>query len=224
MKNAGCEFILYDMEHSGASFETIKTQVACCRGLDIVPLVRVPRGDYHFIARALDIGCHCVMVPMVESAEQARDIVASMHYPKRGRRGAAFGFAHDDYAGGDPLAKMKAADARNIVIVQIETDKGVENVEEIAAVDGVDVLLLGHFDLTNFLGIPGQFDHPTYVSSIKRMVAAARKNKKALGCLASDPAWAKTYRKLGFNMIAAGTEMMLLTSGIRSILDPISAK
>ena len=75
-RNAGAEFVLFDMEHTGLGFETLKTQIALCRGLDIVPMVRVPRGEYHFIARALDVGAMGVMVPMVGSAEEAAHIVS----------------------------------------------------------------------------------------------------------------------------------------------------
>lgn len=219
---AGAEFVIYDMEHTGTSLETVKAQVAFCRGLSIAPMVRVPRSDYHFLARALDIGCQGVMIPMVESVEQARAIVEATHYPPRGRRGAAFAFAHDDYTPGDPLAKMKAADARNLVIAQIETERGLENVEAIAAIDGIDVLWVGHFDLTNFLGIPGQFDNPIYVNALKRVVAAGRKHKKGLGFMSADTTWAKQYKKLGFNVQAAGTDHGLLMAGVRNILSSIA--
>jgi 2-keto-3-deoxy-L-rhamnonate aldolase RhmA len=95
-RNAGAEFVLFDMEHTGLSFETLKFQFALCRGLGIVPMVRVPRGEYHFIARALDVGAMGVMVPMVGSAAEAAHIVSCTRYPPVGKRGAAFGFAHDD--------------------------------------------------------------------------------------------------------------------------------
>ncbi|MFM9942539.1 MAG: HpcH/HpaI aldolase family protein [Hyphomicrobiaceae bacterium] len=222
LQHAGAEFVIFDMEHTGASLETVKAQVAHCRGLDIAPMVRVPRSDYHFLARALDIGCHGVMIPMVESVAQAKAIVEATHYPPRGRRGAAFAFAHDDYAPGDPLAKMKAADARTLVIAQIETERGLDCVEEIAAVDGIDVLWVGHFDLTNFLGIPGQFDNPMYVNGVKRVVAAGRKYKKGLGFMSADTTWAKQYKKLGFNMQAAGTDHGLLMAGVKNILSSIA--
>ena len=110
--------------------------VAASRGTGVVPMVRVPRGEYHFIARALDVGAQGIMVPMVESVAQARDIAQSARYPRQGRRGAAFGFAHDDYAPGDPRDKMKEADRRNFVIAQIETERGLEAVEEIAGCRG----------------------------------------------------------------------------------------
>jgi 2-dehydro-3-deoxyglucarate aldolase/4-hydroxy-2-oxoheptanedioate aldolase len=216
--HAGAEYVIYDMEHTGMSLETIKAQISYCRGLPIAPMARVPRGEYHFLARALDIGCHGVMIPMVESEAQARAIVEATHYPPGGRRGGAFGFAHDDYAPGDPKSKMRAADARNLVIAQIETEHGLEHVEAIAAVDGIDVLWVGHFDLTNFLGIPGQFDNPKYVKAIERVVAAGRKHKKGLGFMAASVDWARQYKKLGFNMLAAGPDQALLEAGVRGIL------
>lgn len=219
--NAGAEYVIYDMEHTGTSFETIKAQISHCRSLPIAPMARVPRGEYHFLARALDIGCHGVMIPMVESEDEARAIVEATHYPPRGRRGAAFGFAHDDYAAGDPKAKMRAADARTLVIAQIETERGLEHVEAIAAVEGIDVLWVGHFDLTNFLGIPGQFDNPTYLKALERIVAAGRRNKKGLGFMAASADWARQYKKLGFNMLAAGPDQALLEAGVRGILSSI---
>ena len=222
LKLAGAEYIIYDMEHTGVGLETIKAQVAHCRGLDIAPMVRVPRSDYHFLARALDIGCHGLMIPMVESVAQAKAIVEATHYPPRGRRGAAFAFAHDDYMPGDPLAKMKAADARTLIIAQIETERGLEAVEEIAAVDGIDVLWVGHFDLTNFLGIPGQFDNPLYTNALKRIVAAGRRHKKGLGIMSADAAWARQYKKLGYTMQASGTDHGLLMAGVKGILSSIA--
>ena len=222
LKLAGCEYIIYDMEHAGFSIEQLKEQCAYCRGIGIVPMVRVPRGEYHFLARALDVGAQGVMVPMVDSAEQARVIAEATHYPPNGRRGAAFGFPHDAYAAGDPAAKMKAADARNLIIVQIETERGLAAVEAIAAVHGIDCLWLGHFDLTNFLGIPGQFDNPVYLNAVKRIAAAGRAHGKALGYMAADAALAKEYKALGFSMIATGTDQAILMASVRSILAAVA--
>ncbi len=217
--NAGAEFILYDMEHTGLSFETLKTQVALCRGLPLVPMVRVPRGEYHFIARALDVGVLGVMVPMVGTAAEAAQIVACTRYPPEGRRGAAFGFAHDDYEGGDVSARIAAIHARTQVIAQIETAEGLANVEAIAAVPGVDALWLGHFDLTNFMGIPGAFQHPDYLKAVKRIVAACDAHGKAAGFLATDDAWAREYRAHGFRLFAYGLDQAMLQNALRHGLD-----
>lgn len=218
-RNAGAEFILYDMEHTGLSFETLKMQVALCRGLDLVPMVRVPRGEYHFIARALDVGVLGVMVPMVGSAEEAAHIVSCTRYPPVGRRGAAFGFAHDEYQGGDVVAKMAASNARTMVIPQIETVAGLANVEAIAAVPGVDALWIGHFDLTNFMGIPGAFQHPDYLSAVKRIVAACEASGKTAAFLATDDAWAREYKAYGFRLFAYGVDQAMLQASLQHGLD-----
>jgi len=221
LKAADCEFALFDMEHTGLGFETLKMLFAACRGVGVSPMVRVPRNEYHFLARALDVGAHGVMVPMVESAAEAQRIVEATHYPPQGRRGAAFGIAQDDYGGGDVKAKVAGLNERTLVIAQIESERGLAEVEAIAATPGVDVLWLGHFDITNFLGIPGEFEHPTYLAAIKTIVATARRHGKGLGFMAADEVWARRYREFGFNMIAAGLDQALLQAAIRRTLAPL---
>lgn len=216
--NAGAEFVLYCMEHTGAGFETLKPQFALCRALGIVPLVRVPTTEYHFVARALDIGALGVMVPLVDSREQAERIVSFTRYPPQGRRGAAFGFAHDDYESGDVLEKMRAIHQRTLVICMIETRAGLDNVEAIAAVPGVDVLWLGHFDLTNFLGIPANFSHPTYREAVKRIADAAKKHGKSAGYMAASTDLGREYLGHGYRMLATGTDQALLQNSISQLL------
>jgi 2-keto-3-deoxy-L-rhamnonate aldolase RhmA len=220
MKNAGAEYVMYCMEHTGASFETMKTQFALCRALGVAPLVRVPGTEYDFIARALDCGALGIMVPLVNDAEQAKFIVSSTRYPPAGgRRGAAFGFAHDDYEGGDVVEKMKMIHDRTLVIAMIETKQGLENVDAIAAVPGVDVLWLGHFDMSNFLGIPGQFSHPMFQDAIRKIVSAAKKHGKAAGYMAASAALGKEYLGHGFRMIATGTDQGMLQEATRAMLE-----
>lgn len=212
---AGAEFLLLDMEHSGIGIETVKTQIALCRGLDLAPMVRVPAAQYHFIARALDAGAVGVMVPMVETAEQARTIVAATRYPPAGRRGAAFGVAaHDDYRDGPVAEKMAAIHDRTLVICQIETADGLANVDAIAAVPGVDVCWLGHFDLTNFLGIPAEFGNPRYQDAVERILAACRRHGRTPGFMAADARWAAEYKARGFRMIAYGIDVILLREAL----------
>lgn len=220
LKNAGAEFALYCMEHTGVSYETLKPQFALCRALGVVPLVRVPGTEYDFIARALDSGALGVMVPLVDTAEQAKFIVSCTRYPPAGgRRGAAFGFAHDDYEGGDVVDKMKMIHERTLVIAMIETKQGLENVDAIAAVPGVDALWLGHFDLSNFLGIPGQFGSPMFQEAIRKIVGAAKKHGKAAGYMAADVALGKEYLAHGFRIIATGTDQGMLQAATRAMLD-----
>lgn len=210
LANAGCRFVLYDMEHSGLGYETLKWLFATCRGLPIEPMVRVPRGEYTWLARALDLGARGVMIPMVESREQAVAIVQACRYPGVGRRGAAFGFAQCDYLGGDVSEKIRASHERTMVIAQIETEHGLENVEDIAAVEGIDVLWVGHFDLSNFMGIPGQFADPRFDAAMRKVVAACRRHGKAAGFMATDAAWIIRAKEMGYTMIAGGTDNGLL--------------
>jgi 2-keto-3-deoxy-L-rhamnonate aldolase RhmA len=221
LANAGCRFVIYDMEHTGLGFETLKWLFSTCRGLRIEPMVRVPRGEYTWIARALDLGARGVMVPMVESAAQAASIVEAYRYPPAGRRGAAFGFAHDDYSGGNVADKISGANARTMVLAQIETERGLENVEAIAAVDGVDVLFVGHFDLSNFMGIPGSFDDPRFDQALRRVVEVARHHGKAAGFMASDRAWIDRVRAMGYSMIAVGTDSGLLGAAVKGLVERV---
>ncbi len=221
--STGADFALFDMEHTGLEYESFKHLVAGCRGVGVAPMVRVPAGEYHFIARALDMGAHGVMVPMVESREQAERIAAAAHYPPQGRRGAAFGFAHDDYLPGTPADKMRLARERTLVITQIETEKGLANVEAIATTPGVDVMWVGHFDLTNFLGIPGQFQHPDYLAAIGRVVAAAKANGKWAGFLATDEKWARDYWQHGFRVMAYGIDNAIYQAALKSGIDTLKS-
>ena len=213
-QEAGAEHILIDMEHSGAGIYAIKQQIAYCRGLDIVPLVRVPAHQYQFVARALDAGALGVMVPMVETAQQARDIVSWSQYPPKGRRGAVLGAAHDDYTGGSVREKFEQANQRCLVMVQVETEIGVANVDEIAAVPGIDCICTGYLDLSNFLGVPGEFNHPTFLAAMNRITAAGKKHKKILATAAPNEAFAKEYVARGFQMVFFGTDVYLLQSAL----------
>jgi 2-dehydro-3-deoxyglucarate aldolase/4-hydroxy-2-oxoheptanedioate aldolase len=223
LANAGCRFVFYDMEHTGLGFETLKWLFSTCRGLPIEPMVRVPKGEYAWLARALDLGARGVMIPMVESPEQARGIVQACRYPPVGRRGAGFGFAQCDYLGGDVGQKVRIANERTLVVAQIETERGLAAVEEIAAVDGIDVLWVGHFDLSNFMGMPAQFDNPTFLQAMQHVADVARRHGKAAGFMATDPAWVDRAKAMGYTMLAVGTDVSLLADATRRLVDHAAA-
>jgi 2-keto-3-deoxy-L-rhamnonate aldolase RhmA len=212
---AGAEFAIFDMEHSGWSVETIRMLVATTRSTAMIPMVRVPATEYHFIARVLDAGAMGVMVPMVESAAQAEAIVAAAKYPPGGRRGAAFGVAHDDYTGGDLVEKINSANKEVLLIALIETVAGVRNADAIAAVPGIDVLWIGHFDLTNSLGIPGQFDHPEFKASMASVLEVCGRHGKVPGILAGDTVGGKKLLDQGFRMLAYGGDLWLYQAAVR---------
>ena len=207
MANAGAEFVILDTEHSGVGIETIKSQVAYARGTGLAPMVRVPGTHYHLIAPMLDAGVSGIMVPMVETAEQARKIAAWCRYRPEGVRGLAFGMPHDAYSGGDHIAKMKAANARTLVMALIETATGIDNVDAIMATQGVDVGWLGHYDLSNSMGIDGQFDHPRFKAAVKKLVKACARNGKPAGFLCGDVKTGRRYLAAGFRILCYGTDV-----------------
>lgn len=217
--NAGADFVLFDTEHSGVGIETIKSQVAYARGTGLAPMVRVPGTQYHLIAPMLDAGVMGVMVPMVETAEQAARIASWCRYRPEGVRGLAFGMPHDDYSGGDHVAKMKEANARMVVIALIETAAGLENVDAIMATPGIDIGWVGHFDLTNALGIDGQFGHPAYKAALRKVVAACRRHGKAAGFLCGDVKTGRQYLKAGFQVLAYGVDSALFQQSLKTGID-----
>jgi 2-keto-3-deoxy-L-rhamnonate aldolase RhmA len=218
---AGAEFVIYDMEHTGWSIETIRTLMATTRAADTIPMVRVPATQYHLLSRPLDVGAMGLMVPMVEDETQARLIVNSAKYPPVGGRGCAFVVAHDDYAAGDVFGKMQSANDEVLLLAQIETAKGVQNVDSIAAVDGIDCLWIGHFDLTASLGIPAQFDHPKFQNAVDTVIDACRRHGKAAGIMASSESNAIGWLKRGFRAIAFSGDLWIyqnaLAAGIATI-------
>jgi 2-keto-3-deoxy-L-rhamnonate aldolase RhmA len=210
LKSAGCDFVLFDLEHSGFGFETVKSALRYFEAADLPVIVRVPSRDYQHIARAMDMGAEGLMAPMVGSSAEAQRIVESMKYYPAGKRGVALQVAHDRYRPGAVSAKLAGANRRSTLFCQIETADGVENAEAIAAVDGVDCLWVGHFDLSVSLGIPGEFDNPKFTGAIERVVAAARRHGKALGRLVPTVDSGIALNRQGFDFICYSGDVWVL--------------
>ena len=223
LKNAGCDYVLLDTEHSGFHHETIKSALRYFEAAGLPAIVRVPSKSYHHVARALDMGAEGLMVPMVNNAEEARGILDCMKYTPHGLRGVALGIAHDVYRSGAVLEKLAAANERSTFFAQIETAAGVENADAIAALDGVDCLWVGHFDLSCSLGIPGQFDDPKFRDAIAKTLAACRKHGKAAGRLVPDAASGIDLHKEGFDFICYSGDVWVLQAAVKAGLDEIRA-
>lgn len=213
---AGADFVMIDMEHTGWGMDTLRTLLAASRAADCVPMVRVPAAQGHFISRVLDLGAMGIMVPMVESEEQARTIADAARYPPQGRRGTCFGIGHDDYRDGDIAETMRSANAEVLVIAQIETVKGLEAADRIAALAGIDVLWVGHFDLTTSMGIPGQFDHPRYRDALRAVVAACERHGKGAGFMVASPEQAAEYAALGFRVLMYWADLWIYRAALKA--------
>ncbi len=212
---AGAEFAVLDMEHSGWSIETIAMLIASSRSAELVPLVRPPAVQYHYIARALDMGAGGIVMPFIDEPEQAEFVVACSRYPPAGRRGAAFVIGHDDYTPGDVSQKMRSANDEVMVVVQIESARGLANVEKIAAVAGVDAVWIGQFDLTASLGIPGQVHHPEFQAAQSRILRACQAAGVAAGygsLLLDDVVAAKTA---GFRFLVYTADLWIYQRALR---------
>ena len=218
---AGAEFAIFDMEHTGWSIETIRELIATTRASKALPMVRVPATQYHLISRPLDAGAMGIMVPMVESVEQARLIVHSAKYAPEGARGAAFTIAHDDFAGGSVPEKMRTANQEGLIIAQIETAAGLESCEAIAAVDGIDCLWVGHFDLSISMGIPGEFGHPDFIAAVSRVAQACETRGKAAGVMVADVETAAFWKGLGYRAIAYNGDLRIYQNALREGIEVV---
>lgn len=214
LKSAGCDFVLFDLEHSGFGFETVKSAIRYFEAARLPAIVRVPSKEYHHIARAMDMGAEGLMLPMVGNVEEARHIVNSMKYHPAGKRGVALQVAHDNYRAGAVADKFIAANKRTTLFCQIETAEGVENADALAAIDGVDCLWVGHFDLSVSLGVPGEFDHPLFRAAIDRTIAATRKHNKALGRLVPNVQTGIDIYSQGFDFVCYSGDVWVLHNAL----------
>jgi 2-keto-3-deoxy-L-rhamnonate aldolase RhmA len=214
LAESGAEFVLLDMEHSGVSIDTIKAQIAFAYGAGIVPMVRVPACVYHLIAPVLDAGALGIMVPMMETRAQAEELAAACRYRPVGRRGLAFGVAHDRYTAGAAAPKMRAANEAILTIALIESARGVDNAAEILGTPGIDLGWLGHFDLSDSLGCPEAFDDPRYRDAEQRLLAAANAAHKPLGWLVPTGDAARAALARGYRCICIGHEVAVLRQAL----------
>lgn len=214
LKAAGMDFAFFDMEHSGFSFETLKSAIRYFEAAQLPVIVRVPAQETDMLARACDMGAEGLIAPMISTAAQAQAMVDSVKYFPLGKRGVGLQMAHDNYRSAPVADALKAANDRTSVICLIETAEGAENVDAIAAVTGVDGLWVGHFDLSVSLGIPGEFDHPKFTAAIDRIIAAAKKHGKFLGRLVPNVESGIAFHRQGFDLICYSGDVWVLRDGL----------
>jgi 2-dehydro-3-deoxyglucarate aldolase/4-hydroxy-2-oxoheptanedioate aldolase len=218
---AGAEFVVFDQEHTGWGLDEIRPLLAAARASATVPLVRTRTLDAHAIGTVLALGAMGVMVPLIRDGREARAVAAAAKYPPEGERG--FGVLYVDEHEGDVAAYMRWANDELMVIAMVETLSALEDLEAIAATDGIDVLWIGHFDLTASMGIPGQFDHPRYRSALASVVDACERHGKAAGISTDDPDHAAELARHGFRFIAVGHDIVLLRDALSDRLAAVRA-
>ena len=221
-KNAGLDFVMYDCEHSNYDFETLHDAFVVANALGFSGLARVPCGTKDYVSRTLDTGAIGIMAPMTETRELAETLVKYSKYQPIGDRGYTAGGPHTDYLGGKHVDLMAQGNAKVLSIAQIETKLAVENADEIASVEGIDVLLIGPNDLSLSLGIPGEMMNPIELEAIAKVVAACKKHKKYFGMHAGAALLEKFGADLNVVMSLADTDLLSQGfAGIRKMADSL---
>lgn len=216
MAGAGFDWLLIDGEHAPNDLRTVLGQLQAVAAYPTHAVVRPVIGDSPLIKQLLDVGAQSLLIPVVETAEQAASLVAATRYPPRGIRGVGAALARssrwnqiDGY--------LNAADDEMCVLLQVETRKGMENLAAIASTEGVDGIFFGPADLSASLGLLGQPAHPEVQRAILDGIAIVRAAGKAPGVLAADPALARMYLDAGALFVAVGVDTTLLTRACRDL-------
>ncbi len=211
MKSAGFDWLFIDLEHGSTSVETAGQLCIAALDADIAPIVRVPAGELALGARCLDGGALGVVIPHVDTFEQARAMADAFRFPPVGHRSIGGTYPHFGFASHPVEEVVHGLDRATLVIAMIETPQAVANAERIAGVPGVDALLVGTNDLSLEMGIPGQLDHANIKAALDTVLDACRKHGKsaALGGIYGRDLLTR-YLALGFRMVLAGNDLGLL--------------
>ena len=217
---AGFDWLLADLEHGGGGESTLLAQLLAADAHQVPMLVRVESGDRIRAGRVLDLGAAGVMFPRLESATQVTQALEHTHYPPLGDRGVAT--YNRAYGFGLWPDRLDTANDRVACIIQIENRRAVEQIDEIAAVPGIDVLFIGPRDLSHDLGVPGDLTSPTYLAALKRVRAACDAAGIASGILTPDAEAARRHADDGFRFIGVGSDATLLGQASRAVVTALS--
>jgi len=223
--HAGLDFVIIDMEHSCIGTECAEQLIRAAEATDIVPFVRPTKNDKGLIQRALDSGALGVVIPGGRTGNDAKAAVDASRYHPKGRRGAAtprsirYGVGLE--SGKNLKDVLQEVNKEIMVIFQIETETAVDNLSEILAVEGIDVAFVGPFDLSQSLGIPGEFDHSRQQEAIRKVLSQGKKVDMSLGMLASNANQANHYIDMGFRFIVLSWDIGFLYYGCSTMLQSL---
>jgi 2-dehydro-3-deoxyglucarate aldolase/4-hydroxy-2-oxoheptanedioate aldolase len=220
LRSAGCDFVLFGMEHGGFSIESMKIVLRAMEAATLPVIVQIPTQTYADISSICDIGTEGIMTPMTATVEQACQALDSMKYPPQGKRGCGMPLAYERYRG-TMAERMAAANARTVYVPLIENVLGVQNVDAIAAIEGVDAIWVGHLDLSISLGIPDQLDHPRFLDALQRVAAAGQRHNKTVGILAASVDQGRRFYGMGCDMICYGEDVLVYHDAISTGLSQL---
>ncbi len=223
LRSAGFDFIYIDMEHSGFSIETVGDLCAGAVAHGLVPIVRPPAKEPHLLTRPLEVGAMGLLLPHVDTAQEARAAVRAVKFPPMGEKGFNVQTVHSGFVSGDPKEYARAANEETLLIVQIESRRGVRNLDSILAVDGVDGAVIGRGDLSADLGLIGQTNHPEVIRRVETMIAACRRRRKIPGLLVPDVESAKHWIGRGIRLVPYSNEVTILMTAAAAGIGAIRA-
>ncbi|MBU6495725.1 MAG: 2,4-dihydroxyhept-2-ene-1,7-dioic acid aldolase [Acidobacteria bacterium] len=209
----GCEWLLVDLEHGAGGEEGLLGQVLAARAHGVPVIARTESAERIRVGHLLDLGVEGVMFPRLDTPDEVRRALSHLWYPPRGDRGIA-GYNRARQFGGDGLRLDQVNDGL-CALVQVESVSALENLEEIAGIEGVDVLFIGPADLSAALGVPGQLTHPRFVKAMDRVVETALRHGVAAGILVGDPNLVEAARERGFSFVSVGSDSSLLRGALR---------
>jgi 4-hydroxy-2-oxoheptanedioate aldolase len=215
---AGFDWAVLDLEHGAATEADLLGLLYAAGVTSMTALVRPPSAERLRIGRALDLGAAGIMLPQLQSAAEVREAVRYLRYPPVGQRGVALRTRGADMGALSHGDVSRVVNERVVGIVQVEAAGAVADADEIAALPEVDVLFVGPADLSHNLGVPGQFDHPTYLGALDAVVTACRAHSKAAGILIYDAAALPRHVELGFQFIGLGSEGSYVSAGAWAML------
>ncbi|MCE0777576.1 4-hydroxy-2-oxoheptanedioate aldolase [Pseudomonas sp. NMI542_15] len=214
--NAGFDWLLLDGEHAPNDIRSLLSQLQSVAPYPSQPVIRPVVGDTALIKQVLDIGAQTLLVPMVETAEQAQHLVRSVTYPPSGIRGVGSALARASRWNTLP-DYLNKADEEICLLVQIENREGLDNLDAIAAVEGVDGVFIGPADLSAAMGYRGNPGHPEVQAAIEDAIVRICKAGKAAGILSADETLARRYLELGATFVAVGVDTTVLMRGLQTL-------
>jgi len=224
LANAGYDFLFIDTEHSMISPESLVQVVQMARACGISPIVRPTDNTYPLVANALDTGADGLIVPRIETVEQAQKLVSYAKYPPMGVRGCG-GSAFFDYKAPNWVEGLPWLNEETIIMPQVESVKAIENLDRTLEIPGVYGVIVGPQDLSISLGVPGQHGHPTEVAAIERVMAICKAHNKVCGIVMASGDLAKPWVEKGMQIVVAGTDAtMLMQTGTRNVQTVRSVK
>jgi len=218
LKAAGWDYALIDSEHASFNIESVANILHVSASVGLPTLVRVPETQRSFLSRPLDAGALGLMIPRVESRAQAEEIVRYTKFPPIGDRGVILGSAHNGYAAVDGRRFLRHANAELLLIMQIETQAGLDHMDEILSTPGLDVALIGPYDLSTAMGVPGEVNHPRMVRAIDEFLKGCRRHGVVPGNFVTTVEDGRAWLRRGMRFLIYGADFLLLMDQSRQVL------